>query len=344
MLNRIIELALNNRLIVVIGAILILLSGIYVTLTMEIDIFPELTAPTVVIMTEAHGMAPEEVERLVTFPIETSVNGSTSIRRVRSSSSMGFSIVWVEFDWGTNIYEARQTVTERLFQVNDQLPEGVSRPVIAPQSSLLGEMSIIGMVSDSTDPMQLRTIADWNVKPRLLSVPGIAQVTVIGGEVKEYQILADPLRMKHYGISIDELLAVCENINSNVQGGFINEHGNKYIVRGMSRTTNTSEIASSVIKMEKGLPVKISDVAEVSVGQAPAIGYGSYRGHDAVLVTITKQPGINTIKLSAGINEALKEIGQNLGSGIRFHTDIYDQAEFIRTSVKIGRASCRERV
>lgn len=333
MLNRIIELALNNRLIVVIGAILILLSGIYVTLTMEIDIFPELTAPTVVIMTEAHGMAPEEVERLVTFPIETSVNGSTSIRRVRSSSSMGFSIVWVEFDWGTNIYEARQTVTERLFQVNDQLPEGVSRPVIAPQSSLLGEMSIIGMVSDSTDPMQLRTIADWNVKPRLLSVPGIAQVTVIGGEVKEYQILADPLRMKHYGISIDELLAVCENINSNVQGGFINEHGNKYIVRGMSRTTNTSEIASSVIKMEKGLPVKISDVAEVSVGQAPAIGYGSYRGHDAVLVTITKQPGINTIKLSAGINEALKEIGQNLGSGIRFHTDIYDQAEFIRTSV-----------
>lgn len=333
MLNKIIEQSLNNRLIVVIGAILILLSGIYVTLTMEIDIFPELTAPTVVIMTEAHGMAPEEVERLVTFPIETSVNGSTSIRRVRSSSSMGFSIVWVEFDWGTNIYEARQTVTERLFQVNDQLPEGVSRPVIAPQSSLLGEMSIIGMVSDSTSPMQLRTIADWNVTPRLLSVPGVAQVTVIGGEVKEYQILADPLRMKHFGISLDELLTSCENINSNVQGGFINEHGNKYVVRGMSRTTTTDEIASSVIKMEKGLPVKISHVAEVSVGQAPAIGYGSYRGHDAVLVTITKQPGINTIKLSAGINEALKEISQNLGPDLRFHSDIYDQAEFIRTSV-----------
>ncbi len=333
MLNRIIQLSLNNRLIVVIGAILILLSGIYVTLTMEIDIFPELTAPTVVIMTEAHGMAPEEVERLVSFPIETSVNGSTSIRRVRSSSSMGFSVVWVEFDWGTNIYEARQTVTERLFQVNDQLPESVSRPIIAPQASLLGEMSIIAMVSDTVSPMQLRAIADWNVSPRLLSVPGVAQVTVIGGEVKEYRILADPFRMKHFGITLDALLKACENINSNVPGGFINEHGNKYIVRGISRTTNIDEIASSVVTMQNGVPVKISDVAEVSEGPAPAIGYGSYRGTNAVLVTITKQPGINTIKLSAGINEALKEISQNIGSDISFHTDIYNQAEFIRTSV-----------
>jgi len=182
MLNRIIDFSLSNRLIVAIGALLILVSGIYVAMNMEIDIFPELTAPTVVVMTEAHGMSPEEVERLVTFPIETSVNGSTSIRRVRSSSSMGFSVVWVEFDWGTDIFNARQTVTERLLQVSDQLPVGVSKPVIAPQASLLGEMAIIGMVSDSVSPMQLRTIADWNVIPRLLSVAGVAQVTTIGGE------------------------------------------------------------------------------------------------------------------------------------------------------------------
>jgi CzcA family heavy metal efflux pump len=333
MLNRIIEFSLHNRLIVAIGALLLLMSGIFVTATMDIDIFPELTAPTVVIMTEAHGMAPEEVERLVTFPIETSVNGSTSIRRVRSSSSMGFSVVWVEFDWGMDIYDARQTVTERLFQVNDQLPAGVSRPVIAPQSSLLGEMMIIGMVSDSVTPMRLRTIADWNVAPRLLSVAGVAQVTTIGGEAKEYRILADQLRMQFYGVTMDELAAVCENININTSGSFINEHGSKYIVRGIARTTSTEEMAASVVKMHGGLPVTIGDIAEVSEGAAPAIGHGSYRGKDAVLVTITKQPGINTIRLSDEINAALDEISANLGESIAFHSDIYNQDAFIRTSV-----------
>jgi len=333
MLNRIIDFSLSNRLIVAIGALLILVSGIYVAMNMEIDIFPELTAPTVVVMTEAHGMSPEEVERLVTFPIETSVNGSTSIRRVRSSSSMGFSVVWVEFDWGTDIFNARQTVTERLLQVSDQLPVGVSKPVIAPQASLLGEMAIIGMVSDSVSPMQLRTIADWNVIPRLLSVAGVAQVTTIGGEALEFQILADPLRMQFYNITLDELLSACENNNSNVAGGFINEYGNKYIVSGVIRTTSTEELAESVVAIRGGTPVKISDVADVIEGSAPAIGNGSYLGHDAVLVTITKQPGVNTIKLSEEINKALEEISLNLGENIHFHTDIYDQAAFIRTSV-----------
>jgi Cu/Ag efflux pump CusA len=333
MLNRIIDFSLSNRLIVAIGTLLLLLSGVYVTVTMDIDIFPELTAPTVVVMTEAHGMAPEEVERLVTFPIETSVNGSTSIRRVRSSSSMGFSVVWVEFDWGMDIYDARQTVTERLFQVNDQLPAGVSRPVIAPQSSLLGEMMIIGMVSDSVSPMQLRTIADWNVAPRLLSIAGVAQVTTIGGEAKEYRILADQFKMQFYGVTMDELASVCENSNANTSGSFINEHGSKYIVRGIARTTSPEEMAASVVKMHNGLPVTIGDIAEVSEGAAPAIGYGSYRGRDAVLVTITKQPGINTIKLSEEINTALNEIRTNLGENITFHADIYNQDAFIRTSV-----------
>ena len=333
MLNRIIDFSLRNRLIVAVGSLLLLISGVYVTVTMDIDIFPELTAPTVVIMTEAHGMAPEEVERLVTFPIETAVNGATDIRRVRSSSSMGFSIVWVEFDWEADIYDARQTVTERLFQVNDQLPAGVSKPVIAPQSSLLGEMMIIGMVSDSVTPMQLRTTADWHVAPRLLSVPGVAQVTTIGGEAKEYRILADPYRMQFHGVTMHELLLVCENMNINTSGSFVNQHGSKYIVRGIARTTDPAEIANSVVRINGTVPVKISDVAEVSEGPAPAIGYGSYRGRDAVMVIITKQPGINTMNLASGIKQAISDISDNLGDDIRFHTDIYNQDAFIRTSV-----------
>lgn len=333
MLNRIIDFSLRNRLVVATGAILLLLSGIYVTMTMDIDIFPELTAPTVVVMTEAHGMAPEEVERLVTFPIETSVNGATGIRRVRSGSSMGFSIVWVEFDWNTDIYDARQTVTERLIQVNEQLPAGVSKPIIAPQSSLLGEMMIIGMLSDTISPMELKTIADWTVAPRLLSVAGVAQVTTIGGDAREYQILADPLKMQFYGISLAELRSVASQININTSGSFINEYGSKYLVRGMVRTTNTSEIAESVVAMKGGLPVKIGDIAEVVEGAAYRIGQGSYNGKDAVLVTVTKQPGVNTIKLSSEIKKALDETAANLGSQISFHTDIYNQDAFIRTSV-----------
>lgn len=333
MLDRIIDISLKNRLLVAIASILLVISGLYVTMTMEIDIFPELTAPTVVVMTEAHGMAPEEVERLVTFPIETSMNGATNVRRVRSSSSMGFSIVWVEFDWSSDIYKARQTVTERLVQINDLLPAGVSRPVIAPQSSLLGEMKIIAMLSDSVTPMELRTIADWTVAPRLLSVAGVAQVTTIGGEVMEYQILADQHRMQFYRVTLDELAAVCEDININTSGSFIDQHGSRYVVRGMVRTTSAEEIARSVIRMEGDLPVTVGDVAEVKTGPAFQIGHGSYRGNDAVLVTITKQPYVNTIKLSENIDRALDEISTTLGTRISFRTDIYNQDDFIRTAV-----------
>ncbi|HKL66423.1 MAG TPA: efflux RND transporter permease subunit, partial [Bacteroidales bacterium] len=202
MLNRIIYFSLKNRLSILIAALLLLLSGLYVTNRMDIDVFPELTAPTVVIMTEAPGMAPQEVERLVTFPIETAVNGSTGIRRVRSNSTMGFSIVWVEFNWKTDIYNARQTVTERIIKVSSELPGEVNKPVLAPQSSLLGEMMIIAVESDSVSDMDLRTFAEWNLRRRLLSIPGVAQVTTIGGEFKEYQILADPYKMKFYNVGL----------------------------------------------------------------------------------------------------------------------------------------------
>lgn len=333
MLDKITQISLSNRLAVIIITLLLVISGIFVAGRIDIDIFPELTAPTVVIMTEAKGMAPEEVERLVSFPIETTLNGSTGVRRVRSNSSMGFSVVWVEFDWGTDIYKARQTVTERLFQVNEILPEGVDKPVIAPQTSVLGEIMIIAMTSDSISQMDLKTIADWTVTPRLLSLDGVAQVNTIGGETKEYQILADPYKMNFYGVTLNELKEVCENINNNSPGGFINEYGNKYIIRGIARTSNTDEIAGSVIKVTNGNPVKIGDVAVVTAGSAPAIGTGSYRGKNAVLVTVTKQPDANTVKLTRSINEAVSELQKNLGNHIKFHTDVYNQSDFIRTAV-----------
>ncbi len=334
MLNRIIDFSLRNRLTIVIGAILLLISGMYVVSNMDIDVFPELTAPTVVIMTQAPGMAPQEVERLVTFPIETAVNGSTGIRRVRSSSSMGFSIVWVEFNWKTDIYHARQTVTERIIQVNEELPTGVNKPLLAPQSSLLGEMMILGIESDTVSDMDLRTFAEWNLRPRLLSVPGVAQVTIIGGDYMEYQVLADPYKMKFYDVGMAELETTCQNLNMNSTGGFINQYGNIYNVRGLARTTSTDEIGNTVVKIYKGLPVRIKDVAEVRTGPAPAIGAGSYNARDAVLVNIVKQPGINTVKLSEEIRKTIKEIEANTTREIRIHSDIYNQADFINTSVR----------
>ncbi|MBN2863976.1 MAG: efflux RND transporter permease subunit [Bacteroidales bacterium] len=334
MLDKIIDFSLRNRLSIVIGAILLVITGTIVTTRMDIDIFPELTAPTVVIMTEASGMAPEEVERLVTFPIETAVNGATSIRRVRSTSTMGFSIVFAEFDWGTDIYKARQTIAERLIQANEMLPEGIDKPVIAPQTSLLGEMMIIALESDSLNPMDLRTMADWTVAPRLLSVGGVAQVTVIGGDIKEYQVLADPYRMDFYKITLNELVNTCKEINLNTSGGFINQYGNKYIVRGMAKTNEISDLGNSIIKISKGLPLRLRDVADVEIGKAPAIGTASYRGRSAVLLTVTRQPDANTVHLSEDLNKVIADIQGNTGSSVIFHSDIYNQASFINTSVR----------
>jgi CzcA family heavy metal efflux pump len=333
MLDKITAFSLNNKILILTGALIVLISGLFIISRIDIDIFPELTAPTVVIMTEARGMAPEEVERLVTFPIETAVNGSTGVRRIRSNSSMGFSVVWVEFNWGTDIYKDRQTVAERLLLVREMLPDGVDQPVMAPQTSLLGEIMIIAMESDTVGPMALRTIADWNLAPSLLSIPGVAQINIIGGESKEYQILADPQKMKFAGVSLNDLVSSCKNMNTNTSGGFINEFGNKYIIRGIAMTSNAEEIKGSLIKTVNGNPVRIGDIAEVATGPSPAIGTSSYMGKDAVLVTITKQPDANTVKLTKKINDAIYEISSNIGPSVNFHTDIYNQASFIKTSV-----------
>jgi len=333
MLNKIINFALNNRLLIVVASVLLIVFGSYVASKMEVDVFPDLTAPTVVVLTEAHGMAPEEVEKLVTFPIETSVNGATNVRRVRSSSSAGISIVWVEFEWNTDIFKARQIVNEKIIAVGANLPVGVGNPTMAPQSSIMGEIMLIGLTADSTSQMDLRTIADWTIRPRLLATGGVAQVVIIGGEYKQYQILASPQKMDFYTISLTELLKASEEANGNSSGGFINEYGNEYIIKGIGRTNSVNEIGKSVIKLVNGNPVKIEDVAEIKIGAAPKIGDGSLKGEPAVIMTVMKQPATNTLELTDKIDEAIIDMQSNLPKDVHINTKIFRQADFINASI-----------
>ena len=334
MLNKIIQYSLRNRLLILMAAAMLLIWGSYTASRMEVDVFPDLNAPTVVVMTEAQGMAPEEVERLVTFPVETAVNGATDVRRVRSSSTTGFSVVWVEFDWGTNIYTARQIVSEKLATLGDALPSTVGQPTLGPQSSILGEMMIIGLTADTTSLQDLRTIADWTIRPRLLSTGGVAQVAVIGGDIKEYQILLDPSRMKHYNVTLDEILPVLDNMTQNSTGGILYEYGNEYIVQGVMATTQPEEIGKAVIKTTNDVPLLISDVADVRIGaKAPKLGLASEKGKPAVLITVTKQPSTNTLELTEKLDVSLQELQKTLPADVHVSTDIFRQSRFIESSI-----------
>ncbi|MBO8466503.1 MAG: efflux RND transporter permease subunit [Bacteroidetes bacterium] len=343
MLNRIIKFSLDNRLFILVAAILLMIGGIWTMNRTEVDVFPDLNAPTVVIMTEAGGMAAEEVEQLVTFPIETAVNGATGVRRVRSSSTTGFSVVWVEFDWGTDIYLARQIVSEKLTVVNEELPENVGNPTLGPQSSILGELLIIGLTSDTTSMLDLRTIADWTIRPRLLSTGGVAQVAVLGGDIKEYQVLIHPAKMKHYGVTLGEVMAVTQQMNQNTNGGVIYEYGNEYIVRGVVSTEDVGQMARSVIKVSGGAPITLGDVADVRIGaQQPKLGVASEKGRPAVLVTVTKQPDTGTIELTAKIEAALKDLQKNLPADVHISTDTFRQSRFIESSISNVKSSLYE--
>lgn len=334
MLNKIIRYSLHNRLLVMIAAIALLVWGSITARNMEVDVFPDLNAPTVVVMTEAQGMAPEEVERLVTFQIETAVNGATDVRRVRSSSTTGFSVVWVEFDWGTDIYTARQIVSEKLATIGDALPVNAGQPTLGPQSSILGEMMIVSLTADTTSLQDLRTIADWTIRPRLLSTGGVAQVAVIGGDLKEYQILLDPARMKHYNVSLDEVMKVVDNMNLNATGGILYEYGNEYIVQGVLATTRPEELAKAVVKTVEERPITLADIAEVGIGaKTPRLGLASEKGKPAVLVTVTKQPRSNTLELTDKLDASLRELQKTLPADIHISTDIFRQSRFINSSI-----------
>lgn len=334
MLNKIIRFSLQNRLVVLAASVLLMVAGLYTAYHTEVDVFPDLNAPTVVVMTEAAGMATEEVEQLVTFPIETAVNGSTGVRRVRSSSTTGFSVVWVEFDWDTDVYRARQIVSEKLAEVSENLPEAAGKPTLGPQSSILGELLIVGLTADSTSMLDLRTLADWTVRPRLMSVGGVAQVAVLGGDIKEYQVLLHPERMKHYGVALSEVMEAARGMNGNTGGGVIYQHGNEYIVRGMVSTADVEEMGRTVVAVRNGVPVMLEDVADVRVGaREPKLGVASEKGKPAVLLTVTKQPNTGTLELTAELEKALQDVGKGLPSDVRVSTDVFRQSRFIESSI-----------
>lgn len=335
LLNGIIRFSLNNRMVILVIAVLCLVAGIYSTMHTEVDVFPDLNAPTVVVMTEAEGMAPEEVERLVTFPIETAVNGATNVRRVRSSSATGFSIVNIEFDWGTDIYKARQIVSEKIAMVGADLPENVGNPTLGPQASILGELMIIGLTADTTSMQDLRTIADWTIRPRLLSTGGVAQVAVMGGDIKEYQILMDPGKMRRHGVSMDEVIYAVKGMNQNASGGTLYEYGNEYIVRGLLSTNDIDELKKAVVKTsENGLPITLDAIADVRIGpKTPVIGVASNDGKPAVLLTVTKQPNTNTLALTGRLDNALDELKANLPADVKINSQIFRQSRFIDSSI-----------
>lgn len=335
LLNGIIRFSLNNRMVILVIAALCLVAGIYSTMHTEVDVFPDLNAPTVVVMTEAEGMAPEEVERLVTFPIETAVNGATNVRRVRSSSATGFSIVNIEFDWGTDIYKARQIVSEKIAMVGADLPENVGNPTLGPQASILGELMIIGLTADTTSMQDLRTIADWTIRPRLLSTGGVAQVAVMGGDIKEYQILMDPGKMRRHGVSMDEVIYAVKGMNQNASGGTLYEYGNEYIVRGLLSTNDIDELKKAVVKTsENGLPITLDAVADVRIGpKTPVLGVASNDGKPAVLLTVTKQLNTNTLALTGRLDNALDELKANLPADVKVNSRIFRQSRFIESSL-----------
>ncbi len=339
MFDKLIKISLGNRLIVLAGAAIFLVAGIVVAFRLPVDVFPDLTAPTVTVLTEAHGLAAEEVETLVTFPIETSVNGATGVRRVRSSSTAGISIVWVEFDWGTDIFVARQIVNEKLQIAGASLPESVDRPILAPISSIMGEIMLIAVTADSTDvgrtisEMDLRSVADWTIRRRLLSVPGVSQVVPIGGEVKQYQILVSPEKLASYDLSLNEVFHAAQKSNISFSGGAYMDAGQEYLIRGTGRVQTLQDIAESIVGVRGGVPVLIQDVAEVKIGSAIKFGDGSANARPAVIVMVQKQPNANTLALTDRIEETIADIRKNLPPGIVVDTTIFRQADFIRVAI-----------
>ena len=333
MLDKVILWSLQNRLVTLFGAAAVLAGGIYAAVTIPIDVFPDLTAPTVTVLTEAHGMAAEEVELLVTFPIETAVNGAAGVRRVRSSSAQGISIVWVEFDWGEDIYRARQIVSEKLQLVAAQLSGSTSPPVLAPVTSIMGEILLVGMTSDRHAPMEVRTMADWVVRKRLLAIPGVAQVVPIGGAVKQYQVLVHPDRLRFYGVGLRDVLRAAESANAIASGGVYLESGQEILIRGLGRVRDLADIEKTVVRLSNGTPVRIGDVADVQIGAKPRFGTASVNAEPAVVLSIQKQPNANTLELTNRIDEELDRLQASLPEGIVINRGIFRQADFISLAV-----------
>ena len=333
LLDRLVGASLENRLLSVTAAILLLSGGGWVAATLPIDVFPDLTAPTVTVLTDAHGMAPEEVESLVTFPVEATVNGAAGVRRVRSSSAQGISIVWVDFDWGTDIFQARQIVNERMQLAAVRLPEDVDAPVLAPVSSIMGEILLVGMSAPESRLMEARTAADWTVRRRLLSLPGISQVVPIGGEVRQYQVVVDPEKLLAHRVGLDEVVEAAASSNQNASGGVYRSGGQEILIRGIGRARNLHEIGLTVVAVKGGVPILIEDLAEVRIGPKIRFGTASVNAKPAVILSIQKQPGANTLELTERIDAELDRIASELPEGVFFERAIFRQADFISLAV-----------
>ena len=331
--DRMVGASLAHRFFTICAAAVLLGAGGWVAATSPVDVFPDLTAPTVTVLTDAHGLASEEVESLVTFPIETAVNGAAGVRRVRSSSAQGISIVWVDFDWGTDIFRARQTVTERLQPVASQLPDDVSAPVLAPVTSIMGEILLVGMSAPEDRLMEARTAADWVVRPRLLAVPGVAQVVTMGGHVRQYQVMVDPERLLAYDVGLDEVLTAAAASNRNASGGVYRSGGRQVLIRGLGRARDAEEIGMTVVAVRDGVPVLIDDLADVRIGSKVRFGTAAVNAEPAVMLSIQKQPGTNTLDLTRRIDAELDEIEAALPEGVAFERDIFRQADFIALAV-----------
>jgi len=333
MLNQLIAWSLRNRVLVLAAAALLLVTGGWTASRMPVDVFPDLSAPTVTVVTEAHGMAPEEIEALVTFPIETAVNGATGVRRVRSSTAQGISVVWVEFEWGTDIFRDRQIVSEKLQAAAAALPAGVSAPLLAPVSSVMGEILMIGLTG-SQSPRELRTVADWTIRRRLLAVPGVAQVIPIGGEVRQYQVLADPARMLAAGVTLAAVLEAARGSNANASGGVYMDRGQEYVIRGLGRIRGAEDLTQTVVAVRRGVPVLLGQVADVVIGSAPRYGDGSVNARPGVVIAVQKQPGANTLELTSRIEREMQDIQRTLPEGMQVHSDLFRQASFISVAIE----------
>ena len=334
MLDRLIRWSIASRVLVLSVATILLIAGTYTAWRMPVDVFPDLTAPTVTVLTEAHGMGPEEVEALVTFPVETTVNGATGVRRVRSSTTQGISIVWVEFDWGMDIFRARQIVGEKLQLVAATLPDGVGPPVLAPISSIMGEIMLVAVTgAEGVEPMEMRAVADWTVRRRLLAVPGVAQVIPLGGEVKQYQVLVDPDRLAAYDVTLTDVVAAARGSNVNASGGVFMERGQEYLIRGTGRVRGVEDVAQTVVAVKGGTPVTVGDVADVRIGAGTRLGEGSANARRAVILTVQKQPDTNTLELTELIDAELSEIAETLPAGMEINRGIFRQASFIESAV-----------
>ncbi len=333
MIDGIIRWSLRNRAFVLVAAAGLIVWGAVTASQMPVDVFPDLTAPTVTVVAEAHGMAPEEVERLITFPVEAALNGATGVRRVRSATSVGVAVVWVEFDWGTDIFRARQIVTEKLQLVGGTLPPDIDPPVLAPISSIMGEILFIGLTSDTADPRDLRTTADWEVRRRLLAVPGVAQVIPMGGGVQQFQVQVRPHDLAKHGVTLDDVVDAVAATNENTSAGFYEQSGQEYLIYGLGRVGGIEDIARAVVAPRALGSVLVMDVADVVAGDAIARGSASVNGGPGVVIGIQKQPGVNTLALNARIDDVLDDIERSLPAGVELQRRLLRQADFIETGV-----------